>query len=288
MKRLEGVIEQAVETILCGMGEVRKNLVGRIEDGRVELDAMDAKWSEYREDIKNKHEFHVRQQEFMDRAEEMVRRAIEGWVMDTQKGMDREIWKMRNTEVKIIEAMTQMDEDIKVMYNLTTAMFDQDNQMINGTGDVPSIMLKMQGEARKVLEEGKNLLNFSRNLLVAILGESKEGGGVVWQVVTRLRRLNIGGLFAVAMNHGGDGETWENESRDQLNNLKEVVNRSFQQAQREHKFWTELIETQEERMDRQVRRIIEENPGQEQPNVNPGARMEDAGPSTLQREERNE
>ena len=149
-------------------------------------------------------------------------------------------------------------------------------------------MRKAQEEVRKVLDEGKSLLNFPKNLLVAILGESKEGGGVVWQVVTRLRKLNIGGLFAVAMNHGGDGETWENESRDQLNNLKEVVNRSFQQAQREHKFWTELIETQEERMERQVKRIIAENPGQAQPNVNPGARMEYAGPITLRREERNE
>ena len=62
---------------------IRTAMLTRIDGGREEMKSMDEKWCEYREDLKNKHEYHARQQEFMEKAEEMVRRALERWVVDT-------------------------------------------------------------------------------------------------------------------------------------------------------------------------------------------------------------
>ena len=120
-------------------------------------------------------------------------------------------------------------------------------------------------------------MSFSRNLLVAILGESKEGGGVTWQLVTRLRKLNIGGYFAVVMNCGGDGATITNEARDEIEDLKELTSDNFRHAQREYEFWMDLINTQEGRMERQAQRIIAENPPNMNPNIIHAVRIGEAG-----------
>ena len=87
-KRIMEMVAEAVDTLINGMEGLRTGLTNRIEDSREELKATDLKWQEYRDDIKNKHDYNMRQQEFLERTESMVSKAMERWIVETQKNMD--------------------------------------------------------------------------------------------------------------------------------------------------------------------------------------------------------
>ena len=108
-KRMRVMVEEAVETLISGMMGLRSGLTSMIEDSREELKTTDIKWQEYRDDIRIKHDYNLRQQEFLEKTDTMISKAMERWIIDTQRNMDKEQYKIRGTEVNIINAINALE-----------------------------------------------------------------------------------------------------------------------------------------------------------------------------------
>ena len=102
---------------------------------------------------------------------------------------------------------------------------------------------------RRVTAENARLLQgYLRSMLAAMLGEGKEGGGMGWRLLKRLRRLNVGGCLSAVINAGGDGATATKEQREEIRTLKNLVEENYIYAQREYGFWKEIVQVQEDRL----------------------------------------
>ena len=102
-------MKKVVDALVIGMDEIYKGLQKRMETNEKEMRQLDQKWSEYRDDIKKKHEYMTVQEEFLEKAEAMTRRTMGRWIAETTKDMDSDIWKMRCGEFKLVDISKELE-----------------------------------------------------------------------------------------------------------------------------------------------------------------------------------
>ena len=99
-------------------------------------------------------------------------------------------------------------------------------------------------------ETARTISRNTNDMLMKMLGDGREAGGIAWQLQTKLRRLNQGGSLWTSMNTpGGGGIAVTEEMRAEITELEHMVEESYLMAQRDYTFWKSILQNQRNQMD---------------------------------------
>ena len=108
---------------------------------------------------------------------------------------------------------------------------------------------------------------------------------MAWHLLKRLKKLNIGGCLSAVINAGGDGTTVTDEAREEIKDLKNLVEENLIYAQREYTFWKDIVQTQENRMERMAQGAAAKNQSDSEQDNSQGTGTEDTDRTAQQQNE---